>query len=84
MGVNIVFVDSAFKHGYTEEDIKFALKTEIRDILMDGFTNKYLVIGFSKALTLIEVMYNYIDENNIRVFHAMDCRKEIKKQLGIL
>ena len=36
-------------------------------VLMDGFDNKYVVIGFDKNGNLIEVMYNLIDEQSIDV-----------------
>jgi hypothetical protein len=33
-----------------------------------------LLIGFDRATNLVEVLYNIIDENTLRVFHAMKCR----------
>ena len=37
---------------------------------------KYLSVGFDKMGNLLEIMYNYIDEKTIKVFHAMKCRKQ--------
>ena len=36
--------------------------------------DKHLLIGFDRKANLIEVLYNVIDEDRIRVFHAMKCR----------
>jgi hypothetical protein len=37
MYTNIVFNPAAFKHGLNEDDIMWALKTHICDVLMDRF-----------------------------------------------
>ena len=42
---------------------------------LEDFTNKYLLLGFDSKGILLEVMYNFIDEGTINVFHAMPCRK---------
>ena len=44
---------------------------------MEGYDNKYAIIGFGKNGNLIEILYNLIDEQSINVFHAMLCRAEI-------
>jgi hypothetical protein len=33
-----------------------------------------LLIGFDRNAHHIEILYNVIDENTLRVFHAMKCR----------
>ncbi|MDR1399305.1 MAG: hypothetical protein LBJ41_05220 [Treponema sp.] len=70
----IEFNQTAFKHGYSDADIRWALETHICDELLEGFDNKYAVIGFDLSGNLMEVMYNIIDGNSINVFHAMKCR----------
>jgi hypothetical protein len=50
---------------------------------MDGYDNKYAIIGFDKKGNLIEIMYNLIDEQSINVFHAMRCRDTFRLQFGI-
>jgi hypothetical protein len=80
---NIEFNQTAFKHGYTEADIRWALATHICDELMEGFDNKYAVIGFDLSGNPMEMMYNIIDEHSINVFHAMKCRDAFRKQLGL-
>ena len=82
MYTNISFNPAALKHGIVEEDIRWAIKTHICDVLMEGYDNKYAIIGFDKNGNLIEVMYNLIDEQSINVFHAMRCRESFRMQLG--
>jgi hypothetical protein len=40
----------------------------------DEINARYLLIGFDRSANLLEIMYNVIDENTIKVFHAMRCR----------
>jgi hypothetical protein len=74
MDPEIEFNPVAFKHGYTEADIRWAFKTQLRDVLMDGFDT---------AGNIIEVMYNRIDGQTINVFHAMKARQQFLDELGI-
>ena len=68
--------ESAFQHGYTEEDILRALATVIFDGLLPRYANKYLLIGFDHNSNLLEIMYNIRTDGSYNVFHAMKCRKE--------
>jgi hypothetical protein len=81
MEPEIVFVPSAFRHGVTREDILHACRTRIRAGLLEGNGKKYGFIGFNRAGNPIEVFYNPIGENKIKVFHAMGCRNGILDQL---
>ena len=75
MSINIEFNPSSFKHGVEEDDIKRVIERFIYEDPLEDYDNKYLVIGFDTKGKLLEIMYNYIDENTINVFHAMPCRK---------
>ncbi|MDR2716952.1 MAG: hypothetical protein LBB89_02660 [Treponema sp.] len=81
MEPEIVFVPSAFKHGVTREDIIHAFKTRIRYGPLGSYGNKYGFIGFNRAGNPIEVFYNPIGEEAIKVFHAMGCRDSIIAQI---
>jgi hypothetical protein len=83
MYINIDFNPSAFKHNITEENIRRAIKTNICDVLIDGYDNKYAIIGFDTAGNLLEILYNLIDEQSINVFHAMPCRDSFRSELGL-
>ena len=77
----IVFVPSAFKHGVTRDDIIHAYLTRIHDSLLESCGNKYGFIGFNLAGNPIEVFYNPIGDDTIKVFHAMGCRNGIFAQM---
>ena len=81
MKLEIVFVPSAFKHGFTKEDIYHAYKTMIYEGPLDGYNNKFAFVGFNRIGNPIEVFYNPIGDDKIRVFHAMGCRDGIIEQL---
>ena len=76
----IEFSKSAFKHNKTEADIRWAFENNLYDEQLDEsdgcgvIGSKYLLIGFDCNANLIEVLYNVIDEDTLRVFHAMECR----------
>jgi hypothetical protein len=77
MALEIVYKQSAFKHGVTESDILWAFNTAKYDCLIEGFDNKYLLLGFSTHGSLLEVMYNDLGEDRVSVFHAMSCRNAL-------
>ena len=83
MDVVIKFTDSAFKHGVNEADIRWAIDTA----KYDGFINeedaesKRLLIGFDRNANPLEIMYNILDSDTVRVFHAMKCRNSFKHLL---
>jgi hypothetical protein len=76
MEPDIIFIPSAFKHGFTEGAIRWAIEHGIYDDTLPGDGNKKLLLGFDNNAHLLEVVYNVIDEETIKVFHAMKCRKE--------
>ena len=77
MTLQITYKQSAFKHGVTKSDIVWVFNTAKYDRLMEGFDNKYLLIGFGTNGNLLEVMYNDLREENVSVFHAMPCRNAL-------
>jgi hypothetical protein len=66
---------SAFKHGVTEADIRFAFDNRLFEHPLAGEDNKNLLIGLDMRLNPLEILYNEIDDNTVNVFHAMKCRK---------
>ncbi|MDR0586986.1 MAG: hypothetical protein LBG26_07085 [Treponema sp.] len=78
MNLAIEFNPAAFKHGVSEADIRLVFDTAKYDGFLDeddpDAEDKYLVIGFDRKANLIEVFYNVIAEDRLRVFHAMKCR----------
>jgi hypothetical protein len=82
MEPKIEFIPSAFKHGVTEADIWSAFEKFICDGPLPDFENKYLLLGFDTKGNLLEIMYNYIHEDTVKVFHAMKCRRQFYENLG--
>lgn len=72
--VNIRTVSSAFKHGIHPDDIKCAFNNIVFDHPFEDEPEKNLLIGFDRSLNLLEIMYNEIEEDTVKVFHAMKCR----------
>jgi len=76
-----IFVSSAFKHGVTKEDIHHAYNTAIYEGPIDGYKNKFAFIGFNKAGNPIEVFYNPVGDDEIKIFHAMESRDSVIEQI---
>jgi uncharacterized DUF497 family protein len=72
---DIEFNQAAFKHGFSEADIRHAIRHFIFEEQIDEGDDKHLIIGFDTSRRLLEIMYNVIDEHTISVFHVMKCRK---------
>ena len=76
MDSGIIINKSALKHNYCRADIEWAFLHPIRNGLIEGYENKYLLVGFNMQGNPIEIMYSRIDDETVNVFHAMKCRKE--------
>jgi uncharacterized DUF497 family protein len=74
MYIDIRFSKSSFKHGVTMADIKRAIINVLYDDILDEENDKHLLIGFDGNGNLLEILYNVIDIDTIRVFHAMKCQ----------
>jgi hypothetical protein len=83
MEQSIEFVETAFRHGYNELDIRHAIDTQIKDVLLAGYEDTYGLVGFDCVGNTIEIIYNRIDHETIEVFHAMKCRPSFLKRLGL-
>jgi hypothetical protein len=81
MADKILYVQSAFKHGYTQEDIERAIDTKIYEDNLKGEDDIYVIIGFDTIANPLEVFYNIIDDETIKVFHAMELRDKIAAQM---
>jgi len=81
MELEFVFTPSALKHGIAQQDILHAYKTIIYEGPLDGYKNKYVFVGFNRAGNPIEVFYNPIGDDKIKIFHAMSSRDGIIEQL---
>ena len=80
MYINVKYSKSALKH-VTKEDIQRAMINVIYDDILDDDKDRHLLMGFDGNGNLLEILYNVIDEDTIRVFHAMKCTDEFIKLL---
>jgi len=85
MELKIEFVPSAFRHGFTEEDIRRVLNNYLVDgVVEEGDETTRIAIGFDRAVNiLLEVMYHELEDETALVFHAMECRKKWLVKLGL-
>ena len=83
MADKILFVQSAFKHGYDPKDIERAIETKICEGLLKDEDEIYVIVGFDTVANPIEIFYNYIDDETIKVFHVMALSEKIRNQLGL-
>ncbi|GHV82903.1 hypothetical protein AGMMS50212_02430 [Spirochaetia bacterium] len=75
MEPEIIFRQTAFKHNIAEADIRWAVKTARYEELLEGFDDKYLLLGADTKGNIIEIVYEAFGENGMNIFHAMKCRK---------
>ena len=83
MDIEIVCKPSAYKHGVSEADIRHAYKTRVYEAVLDGFPDKYALIGFDTKGNPLEILYNPADSDTITVFHAMKVRGTFLAELGL-
>jgi hypothetical protein len=48
------------------------------DDILDDDNDKHLVLGFDSKTNLLEILYNVVDEQTVRVFHAMKCTQAFR------
>ncbi|GHU34019.1 hypothetical protein AGMMS50256_27080 [Betaproteobacteria bacterium] len=83
MDDGIEFNEAAFRHDVSEEDIRWAAMHSLYEDLLEGCSNKYLVLGYDDTKRrLLEIMYNRIDDDTVNVFHAMKCTKKYLPLVG--
>jgi hypothetical protein len=75
MDLEIRYNKAAFKHDVTEADIRWAIKTARYEELLDGYADKYLLLGSDTKGNPVEIVYQAFGENGMYIFHAMKCKK---------
>ena len=81
MAEKIIIIESAFRHGFTQDDIKKAVETSIYEGLLLGEDDIFAIVGFDTIGNPMEIFYNLIDDDTIRVFHAMALREKVALQM---
>ena len=73
MEPKIEFVPSAFRHGFTEEDIRWVLNNYLVDgVVEEDDETVRIAVGFDRAVNiLLEVMYHELEDETALVCHGM-------------
>jgi hypothetical protein len=81
----VEFIFSAFRHNFTEADIRWVLDNHLSDgVVEEGDETTRIAAGFDPSVNLLlEVMYHELEDGTALVFHAMKCRKKWCVELGI-
>jgi hypothetical protein len=81
MNMSLKIIDSARKHGISDEDIIYVIEHAIEVIELEDEPQKFLYIGFDRSLRVLELITVVKVNGEEIVIHAM---KATKKVLDIL
>ena len=80
--MDIIILDSAFKHGISKESIFFCLLHFLNDVVVDDSSTKRLFVGFDHKGTALEIIAIEDDEfDRLVVIHVMKLRKQFYELL---
>jgi len=75
--MDIIILDSAYKHNISRESILFCLFHLHNDIVIDDVLSKRLFVGFDHIGNALEIIAIDDNENDsLIVIHAMSLRKQ--------
>ena len=81
--MEVVILDSAYKHGITDESIYACLYNMRGDKILDDPPPKHLVAGFDHIGNALEIIaVEDIKRDRLVVIHAMRLRKQFYYLLG--
>jgi hypothetical protein len=78
---NIYIINSARKHGISDEDIQYAIVHSLCGILLREEPEKRMFFGFDFKGRALEVGAELQDDGRWKIIHAMKLRKEYQKYL---
>jgi hypothetical protein len=80
--MNIVILDSAYKHGISAQSIRSCLFNFRSDLLLEDPPPKRLFVGFDHLGTAIEIIaIEDAERDSLVVIHAMKLRKQFHNLL---
>jgi hypothetical protein len=75
--MEVVILESAYKHGISQESIKYCLLHFYNDLILDAYLHKRLLVGFDHAGNALEIIIvEDFEQSRILVIHAMKLRKQ--------
>jgi hypothetical protein len=79
--MEIVIMDSAYKHGISDYSINVCILNKIADELIEDEPEKRLVAGFDQNGNALEII-GIMKDNTFIVIHAMKLRKQFFYLIG--
>ena len=74
-------MESAFRHGYTEEDFYELLASRyVRDRSLRGFEAVYELLGRNFAGDYLHAVYRVLSDDRLRVFHLARMNEAQKRR----
>jgi hypothetical protein len=70
----IVYKKSAFKHGFSKEDVQHAFENYLFDGEIENEEGGLLLVGLDREGLPLEILYDILDNETINVFHVRRCR----------
>ena len=77
----MIIIDSAFKHGVSENEIKYVFENAISSITLEEFPPKVMLFGFDTKGKALEIGYFINDNGDEIIMHAMKLRKGYQKYM---
>jgi hypothetical protein len=65
---------SAFKHGITSEDMRFAVRNSLDQVFLEEDPDKILFVGYDKNARSLEVIVVEFSNGEFYINHAMKVR----------
>ena len=76
-GMGLKIIDSARKHGISDEDILYVISHALEVIVIDDEPEKILYIGFDRSLRILEVITVLKVNGEEIVIHAMKATQKV-------
>jgi hypothetical protein len=81
--MELVILDSALKHGITEQSIRSCLLNFCSDLLLEDVPTKRLFVGFDHLGSALEIIaVEDVEQGRLVIIHAMKLRKQFHYLLG--
>ena len=79
--MEVLFADSAFRHGYTKQDFYELLAGEYLKIRSQrGFEEVYELLGRNLSGAYLHVVYHVLPDHRLRVFHMNEMTEAQKRR----
>jgi hypothetical protein len=77
----LIILDSAYKHGISDNDIRFAYENAVNSIILEEFPLRIMEFGFDTSGRALEIGYFVNDRNECVIMHAMKLRNSYHKYI---